>query len=304
VSSVARVEVRIFEVVDFINILTPHRPVHIMILMGRKGKSYRVPALKRAFDILDLIRSSAYGRTVAELCKLLELPYSTTFYLLKTLEEYGFLSRDPDSKKFYLGSKLASFQSSMSQSGDLRVRDAASPYLAQLVDEFGSTAHTATRQGDEAVYIDRREPATYVRINTWIGQHVPLHCTAVGKSLILLSEPQEIVVLLPHAKLTRFTDRTIVKVKDLIKHLRAYRSMGYTTDDREAELEGICAASPIINSEGKVVAAIGLSGTVYQLPPVKLPEIGERLRESAEEISRQLGFSGEFPWRRVWETVK
>jgi DNA-binding IclR family transcriptional regulator len=272
--------------------------------MMKEGKSYRVPALKRAFGILDLIRSSAYGRTVAELSKLLDLPYSTTFYLLKTMEEYGFLRRDPDSRKFYLGGKLVSYHASMSQSEDLRVRDAASPYLARLVDEFGSTAHTAIRQDEEAVYVDKKESHSFLKINTWIGQHVPLHCTAVGKSLLLLSKPDEIIAIFQNRELTRFTDRTIVKVKDLIKHLQTYSNMGYTIDDREAELEGACAASPIINSERRVVAAIGLSGTVYQLPPAKWPEIGTHLRESAEEISRELGFSGEFPWHRVLATVK
>ncbi len=269
--------------------------------MAKKGKSYRVPALKKSFDILDVIRSSAYGRTASELCKLLELPYSTTFYLLRTMEEYGFLSRDPDSKKFYLGAKLVSYQSSNSQSEDLRVREAASPHLVRLVDEFKVTAHTAIRQGDEAVYIDRRESTGFLRINTWIGQRIPLHCTAVGKSLLLLLDPEQIGAILKDHKMTRYTDRTILRVKDLTKHLRAYQNMGYTVDDREAELEGACVAAPILDGEGKVVAAIGLAGTVYQLPPAKLPDIGERLRESAEQISQQLGFHGDLPWSRVWE---
>jgi DNA-binding IclR family transcriptional regulator len=272
--------------------------------MEKKRKSYGVPALEKAFDLLDVIRGSGYGRTAAELCKLLHIPYSTTFYLLKTMEERGFVTRDLDSKKFYLGAKLVSFRNSVAQSEDIRVREAASPHLARLVDEFGYTAHTATRQGDEAVYIDKRESTGYVRINSWIGQHVPLHCTAVGKSLLLLSEPEQIGAIFQNRNLIRFTDRTIVRIQDLIKHLRVHRNMGYTIDDRESELEGVCASSPIISGEGEVVAAIGLSGTVYQLLPAKLPEIGECLRESAEEISRQLGFSGELPWRQVRETVR
>jgi len=275
-----------------------------MLAMAKREKAYRVPALKKGFEILDVIRSSACGMTASELCKLLELPYSTTFYLLKTMEEYGFLSRDPDSKKFFLGAKLATYQSAAPSSDDLRIRDVASTHLVRLVSEFGSTAHTAILQGDEAVYIDRRESTGFLRINTWIGQHVPLHCTAVGKSLLLLSTQEQIAVILQDQKLTRYTDRTIVKVKDLVKHLRAYRSVGYTVDDREAELEGVCAASPILNAQGKVVAAIGLAGSVYQYPPTKLPEIGERLRESAEDVSQALGFRGEFEWHPIWAAAK
>ena len=92
-----------------------------MLSMAKREKAYRVPALKKGFEILDVIRSSACGMTASELCKLLELPYSTTFYLLKTMEEYGFLSRDPDSKKFFLGAKLTTtYQSAAPSSDDLR----------------------------------------------------------------------------------------------------------------------------------------------------------------------------------------
>lgn len=163
---------------------------------------------------------------------------------------------------------------------------------------FKITAHTAIRDGDEAVYIDRKEPGdAYIRINTWIGQRVPLHCTAVGKSLLLLSEPKEIQSILRETKLQRCTERTIVDTQELIKHLQNCRKVGYTMDDREAEIEGACAAAPIIGSQGAVVAANGVSGTIYQLPPTRLHEMGDHLNGVCHEISGRLGFAGKYPGR-------
>jgi DNA-binding IclR family transcriptional regulator len=264
--------------------------------MKKGGKVYGVPALERAFDILDLIRSSGYGRTATELSKLLELPYSTTFYLLKTMEKHGFLRRDGNNKKFYLGTKWMNYQGAFSQGTDIQARDAASKHLERLVNEFNVTAHTAIRDGDEAVYIDRKEPPrSYIKLNTWIGQHVPLYCTAVGKSLLLLSDPKEVSEILHNTSFMRCTERTIIEIKDLIKHLQNSRKVGYTLDDREAETEGVCVASPILNAQKKVLAAIGISATIYQLPPARMHEAGEYLRKRAEEISRQLGFNGAYP---------
>src|SRR2546423_260492 len=135
--------------------------------MNKREKVYNVPALERAFDILDLIRSSAYGRTATELSQLLAVPYSTTFYLLKTMEKHSFLRRDHDNKRFYLGNKLMSYQGNFGHSGDVQIRDVASRYLSQIVNEFKITCHTAIRDGDEAVYIDRGEPPnSYIKINT------------------------------------------------------------------------------------------------------------------------------------------
>ena len=266
--------------------------------MKKTPKVYNVPALERSFDMLDLIRASGYGRTATELSKLMGLPYSTTFYLLKTMERHGFLRRDGDSKKFFLGTKLMSYRGAGSDGADAQVRDLVASFLEQIVTAFKITAHTAIRDGDEAVYIDRKEPAgAYIRINTWIGQRVPLHCTAVGKSLLLLSEPKEIQSILRETKLQRFTERTILDTKELIKHLQNCRKVGYTMDDREAEIEAACVAAPIIGSRGTVNAAIGISGTIYQLPPTRLHEIGEHLNTVCHEISGRLGFAGKYPGR-------
>jgi DNA-binding IclR family transcriptional regulator len=266
--------------------------------MKKPQKIYNVPALERSFDILDLIRSSAYGRTATELSNLMNLPYSTTFYLLKTMERRGFLRRNGDSKKFYLGTKFISYQGNMSQSTDIHVRDTAASFLEQVVSHFKMTAHTAIRDSDEAVYIDKREPrSAYIKINTWIGQRVPLHCTAVGKSLLLLSEPKEIQTILHNTKLARLTERTIVEMKEFARHLQNCRKVGYTMDDREAEIEGACVAAPIIDRQNKVVAALGVSGTIYQLPPAKMHEVGEYLNSLCHEISQRLGFTGKYPGR-------
>jgi hypothetical protein len=108
----------------------------------KKEKVYRVPALERALDILDLIRSSGLGRTASELSSLLRLPYSTTFYLIKTMEQRGFVRRDDETKKFYLGAKLMSFQGGMEPT-DIQIRDASSPSLGRIAAHFHLTAHTA-----------------------------------------------------------------------------------------------------------------------------------------------------------------
>jgi IclR family KDG regulon transcriptional repressor len=272
---------------------------YIVVMTRVRQKVYNVPALERAFDILDLIRSSAYGRSATELSQLLNLPYSTTFYLLKTMEKHRFLRRNGDNKKFYLGTKLMSYQGNLSQSTDVQVRDAASPFLEQITQEFYITAHTAIRDGDEAIYVDRREPRNcYIKINTWIGQRVPLHCTAVGKSLLLLLEPKQIQTILHNTTLKRFTDRTIMDTKELATHLQNCRKIGYTLDDREAELEGACVAVSLIDSQDTVVGALGVSATIYQLPPTKLHEMGEHLNKLGREISRHLGFTGEYPGKK------
>jgi IclR family acetate operon transcriptional repressor len=115
----------------------------------------------------------------------------------------------------------------------------------------------------------------------------------------LFSEPAEVLRILRNSHLTRHTERTITDVATLIKHLQNSRKIGYTLDDREAELEGVCVAAPIVSSGKKVLAAVGASATIYQLTPPRMLEVGEHLRKVGEEVSRIMGFRSRYPGHRA-----
>ena len=60
-------------------------------------KKYQVPALQRAFAILDSLNQTSFGLTVQEISEQHEIPYSTAFYLLETMSECGYAERNEDS---------------------------------------------------------------------------------------------------------------------------------------------------------------------------------------------------------------
>src|SRR4051812_42150577 len=73
-------------------------------------KRYQVPALRRAFAILDELNRSSFGLTVQEVTRLHKLPYSTAFYLLETMREAGYVDRNDETKKYSIGYKLFTFR--------------------------------------------------------------------------------------------------------------------------------------------------------------------------------------------------
>jgi hypothetical protein len=73
-------------------------------------KKYHVPALHRAFAILDSLNHTSFGLTVQEISHEHKIPYSTAFYLLETMRECGYAERSEDSKKYRLGHKVLSFR--------------------------------------------------------------------------------------------------------------------------------------------------------------------------------------------------
>jgi IclR family acetate operon transcriptional repressor len=256
------------------------------------GDQYTVPALARAFEMLDMLSMSSVGLIKMDFARKLKIPYSSIFNLLTTMEKFGFVRRDEDTGKYYLGLKLLSLAGIPSR--ELSLRDMIAPLLQEMVRATGVTGHLAILDRGEAVYIDRVEPDSYIKINTWIGKRNFIHSSAVGKALVAFRSEGEINELL-HAGLPKRTPHTITTVKRLRQELARVRTVGYATDQQEDERGGFCVAAPIFNASGTVVAALGLSAVATQLPASRFPELGETVRTFAARASVQMGYTGAYP---------
>jgi IclR family transcriptional regulator, acetate operon repressor len=249
---------------------------------------YSVPSLARAFEILDMLAMSSVGLNKMEIARGIKIPYSTAFNLLNTMESHGYVRKDDGTGKYYIGLKLLSLGSI--PLNDIGLRDTASPVLEELVRQTGLTAHLAILDRGEAVYIDRKESAGYVKINSWIGKRNFVHTSAVGKALIAYRPPEEIEKIWKQG-LPKRTGHTITALKRLKAELSEVIHLGYAVDREEDELGGRCVAAPIFGATGGVIAAVGISGIASQVPDERLPKLGELIRSRAMEISRRLGWS-------------
>ena len=61
---------------------------------------YNVEALRRALDILDVLRGSRAELRLTDIAEKAHLDISTTFRLLRTLEGRGYVRRDRKTKRF------------------------------------------------------------------------------------------------------------------------------------------------------------------------------------------------------------
>jgi IclR family acetate operon transcriptional repressor len=256
----------------------------------RTSTPYKVPALERAFAILDALNQTSFGLTVEEIRALLKIPYSSTFYLLETMRRCGYVQRDAQTKKYNVGYKLLAFRESQVVRQGIQLRALANPLLHELTALTTLTSHVAVLHQAEAVYVERVEPTGFIRINTWVGMRVALHCTAVGKALLLSMSEEQIRAILPADRLVRKTDRTHTSIESLLEDLSRSRTRGYTVDDAEDEKEGRCLATPVFGADGTVAASIGVSGTVWQIEPQRVDSLGKLILKFAADLSAKLGW--------------
>jgi DNA-binding IclR family transcriptional regulator len=249
-----------------------------------------VGAIDRALTILEVLSQSKNGLTNSEISRKLKLPKSTVSYILRTLRQRGYLHRDDTLGKYRISMKLFSVGSHALRG--LELHDVAYPLLQELVEKTGVACHLAILDGHEAVYIERIDKPGFIRINTWVGRRMDVHCTSVGKALIAHLPQQAVEAILRDRGLPKHTPKTITTLNHLLRELAYVRANGYAIDDCENNLDVVCIASPIFNMEGRTVAAVGLTGTESQMKSHKFEGHVRLIKHAAKQMSQQLGFTG------------
>ena len=239
-------------------------------------------AVERALAILDCLDSSKRGLNISELSRKLAIPKSSTHVIVVTLERLGYVQRKPDSLKYHLGLKAYGLGRGMMK--NLSVAEIALPILRVLVDQIHLPAHLAVPDGDQGVYIQKVDAPSMIKIDTYIGRRMDLHCTGVGKVILAWGPPEVTEHILAKQAYIRHTRNTITSSRAMRAELVRVRAAGYALDDEEEELAVRCVAVPIFHAGGRFVAGLSVTGTTAQIPLDAIESLAERLKQAASGI--------------------
>jgi DNA-binding IclR family transcriptional regulator len=273
--------------------------------MGIISTGKAVPSVDRALNLLELLASASAGMTITTISRRLSIPKSSAYYLVTTLAKRNFVRRKAGQHVYILGTNTTPFVTNTDAGSDLK--QLCSPYIQALSRKLGMVAQIGIREGSEVRIIDRSE-IPGLRLDSWVGRHFDLHCTAVGKALICYLADSDVESLIRSRGLPRHNQNTLCRMELLKAQFTETRRLGFSTDDEEHELGVRCVASPIFNHLGGVVAAVCIFAPIGRLAPAEMPNVGAELVKAAREISRDLADHpvGEFervPSSAVTQTV-
>lgn len=221
-----------------------------------------VQVLHKTIDILDALRASPEGLSLATLSASSGMPKPTVYRILVTLESRGYLERTPGAQ-YRISRKL--FEDPRDSSLEQRLVRASRPVLEELAAKCGETVNLGILDGGEVLVIETVESQQAVRMTSKIGNRRYPHSTGLGK--IFLSDlPERDMLRVVRSKgMPKFTSSTIVREKDLIVELERIRAQGYALDNMENEPDGRCIAAPIMDGNRKVIAALSISGPLPRM---------------------------------------
>ena len=247
-------------------------------------------AVLRALSMLEAIAESEKGLTNAELSKQLSVPKSTASYLLHALEARGYLHRAETTNEYTLGLQILHLSHAVLAHMDLR--KVAVPHLARFVEKTGLPAHLAILERGRAVYVEKVEAEdNFVRMDTRVGKRVPVHTTAIGKVLTAPLPDAAVLQILEERGMERHTAETMITPARFLHELEKVRRQGYAQDNEENSLGVRCLAAPVQDAAGKVIAAVGTSGTTSHIHESVLPGIIAHIQRTAQDIASDLGYT-------------
>ncbi|MBP1704202.1 MAG: Transcriptional regulator, IclR family [Chloroflexi bacterium] len=239
-----------------------------------------IQSLARGLKILDILSRAQDGISVTELAERLGVDKGSASRLVSTLVQHGYAEKDEETRRFHLGAQVVSLSRSLLIR--LPLREAAKPFLRQLMELTGECAHLAVPAQGKVLYIDQVESPATLRVNAQVGTMNPLHCTALGKVILAFGE-----VELP-AVLESFTAHTLTDPGQLRENLELTRKRGFAVDDEEFDLGVRCIAVPVFDFRGKLAGSIGISGPASRMRRKRLPELAGMVIEIGKSLSRRM----------------
>ena len=241
-----------------------------------------VASLQKGIDLLFLFSEAEPVLSLRDISSRLKLPKSTTYRFVSTLRYTGLLVQDPESRRHRLGARLLSLQPAIIRPVDLRTL--ALPFVRDLMERSGETAHLTERRGSSAVIAEVVESPSMLRMAPKRGQTFPLHAGALCRAILAFLPPREIDQILQAKKLKRFTPNTPVTPAAVKRVLHDVRTAGYAVSLQEVTVGACGISAPILGPDGWAIASIGVSGPMQRLTEPKLQVLVEPIRKAASEV--------------------
>jgi DNA-binding IclR family transcriptional regulator len=245
---------------------------------------YLVPGLARGLRLLQLFRPARVEIAAPEIARELDLPRTTAFRLLQTLEALEFVERSANGG-WRLGPAVLRLGFEFLASQD--VAEYGREVVEKLCADTGASSQLAIRDGRELVVVLKKSPSSTFVSDVQVGTRMPAHATVLGR---LLLQDVALRKLYPEARLKQYTPQTPKSVAELEKLIAQDRVRGYAVSESAYESGISAVAAPVRNHEQRVVAALSVIVPKPRLEPKRREELALKVVAAAGELSRRLSY--------------
>lgn len=184
-----------------------------------------IPAASRALAVFEAFAKERRELSNSDMARLLGIAESSTSDLLHTLHQLGYLMRTPRTRRFYPTARLYETARQISENDPLTT--VAREAVEQLLEKTNESAFFGVLEATHAKVIAAQQSRNPLRYIMEVGQRVGLHGSALGKALLGLLPPDELLPRVQTLKRQPITALTITEAEPLVADIARGRQAGW-----------------------------------------------------------------------------
>lgn len=236
--------------------------------------------LAKARLIVDTFDSTNTDLSLTELTRRSGVSKASVHRLAGELVEWGLLERA--GTKYRLGLRL--FELGQMVPRQRILRDAALPYMEDLLLATQETVHFAVREGFDVLYIEKIVGHRGLNENSRVAGRLPLYSTATGKIMLAFS-PREVFDEVVAQGFVAHTSRTTMSVAVLAQQLERMRKDQLAVEVEETRLGYMSVAVPVFSGNAVLAGALSVTAPTSRM---NVNRVAGALRTAGIGISRSL----------------
>jgi len=251
----------------------------------------QVPAAAQTLAILRYLARQGGPVPAGAITRDLQLPRSTTYHLLATLQAEGFVVHLPEDRRYALGITAYELGSGYTRQAPLQ-RLARVP-LATLVDRTGQSAHLAVLHGRDVVYVIEERAPGRPPLVTDVDVRLPAHLTASGRAMLARLPAQQVRALFPdpYAFVLRH-ERGPQSPSALRQLLVQVRRDGYAVENGEVTPGFASIAAAVLDHAQHPIASVALTFPEATGDAALRADLAKRVIGTAARLTRRMSGTG------------
>ena len=236
--------------------------------MTVKNNQYFSKTLEKGLIILDLFDRDHQHRGLTEISRLTGINKTSTYRLVNTLVQLGYLRKSKNNKSLRLGPRAFVLGHHFFHGFD--ILQSVKPIIDKTFLEQKISIDSALLHEHTLISLYRREMPNliYFRLPLIMEE---LYARAMGKAILAYLDPAELSNILEETQTKKLTTNTLLDKEDILKDIELTRNRGFSINNEEYVEGLICIGAPLMNfRENTVVGAVSLDfpTSEYSLDPI------------------------------------
>ncbi len=248
--------------------------------MNITGSKKPVKSAIRTMQLFSLFAEQKQTLSLTELATAIDIPKSSCYQLVQTLISLGYIIAIDGGNSYYPSRRLFDMAQHINQFNP--IREKMQGELKRLRNTTGETIVIGRLQDRQVIYLEVYNGTHDIRYTPAPGDLKALHSSAMGKALLGSLDDVAQSQLIRELELTRFTEKTITRKKDLKDNLFKCEKQGIYTTQGEHLADVMSLAVPV-QMRGHQMA-IAMTGPIPRMRK-NINNYETLLKDVAEKIS-------------------